>query len=344
MIKNVFISYRRKGVGSPLAQAIKAKIENLDRDLHVFLDVDDLPSGHFGPNLIEAISSCDYFIPIITEDYLHFHDLESDWVVKEIKMALDKGKTIIPIFNGAITWPILPEIISGLKASHSLSYYHDHSNSTIQQLAKRIGIEFPSKKRRSRWLYPSIVMIVISILTAGYIFWISNPKIMLSSSIDSLTTKDISKFNNSRAPSELRKIKPIRLAVLPFSYNGSKESYKDLVNGFAQMMISSLQSTESIQILERVDLVKVTNELSLQNKATIDQTTAVQIGKLIGANRIILGSFFEIMGQFRVDAKLICVETGEILASYGKTGKASEFVRMSEDLAKSIQIQLRGIR
>ena len=63
----------------------------------------------------------------------------------------------------------------------------------------------------------------------------------------------------------------------------------------------------------------------LNNSEKFDQSTATKIGKLLGAEMIITGTYFEMFGSLRIDAKLINVETGEIAFSVGADGAREQF-------------------
>jgi hypothetical protein len=77
-------------------------------------------------------------------------------------------------------------------------------------------------------------------------------------------------------------------------------------------------------------------ELSASDK--VDQSTAAKVGKLVGAKYLVVGSFFDLMGTLRIDARMLEVETGEIIGTAGQNGKMDDFfglqALLSDDLAK----------
>jgi hypothetical protein len=72
----------------------------------------------------------------------------------------------------------------------------------------------------------------------------------------------------------------------------------------------------------------------------VDPKTAVKVGKLVGAKYIVVGSYFELMGSFRVDARLIETETSKILFSAGETGKRADFLSIESRLASKLETAL----
>jgi hypothetical protein len=74
----------------------------------------------------------------------------------------------------------------------------------------------------------------------------------------------------------------------------------------------------------------------LSRTKAFEPETASKIGKLLGAELILTGAYFEMFGSFRIDARLIDVETGEILKSEGVDGETSHFFKLEKQLAWKI--------
>ncbi len=123
------------------------------------------------------------------------------------------------------------------------------------------------------------------------------------------------------------------VAVLYFDYEGKDAELGVLKKGLAQMLISDLQGSESIRVVERDRLQEVIAELKLQATNKIDQATAVKAGKLLGARYLVLGGYFDVMKSFRADARVVEVETGRVLFSVGATGKPEDFLSLEQKLS-----------
>ncbi|HEX2623133.1 MAG TPA: toll/interleukin-1 receptor domain-containing protein, partial [Phototrophicaceae bacterium] len=59
---------------------------------NVFLDLDNINEGRFKNTIVDAIYNCTYFIAL-----LGHNSLDSEWVCREIRHALDFDRTIIPV-------------------------------------------------------------------------------------------------------------------------------------------------------------------------------------------------------------------------------------------------------
>jgi TolB-like protein len=126
---------------------------------------------------------------------------------------------------------------------------------------------------------------------------------------------------------------PPTVAVLYFDYEGKDGELGLLKKGLAQMLISDLSATTSVRVVERDRLESVLGELKLQQSAKIDQASAVKAGKLLGARYLVLGGYFDVMKTLRTDARVVEVETGRVLQSFGANGKPDDFLALEQKLA-----------
>jgi TolB-like protein len=107
------------------------------------------------------------------------------------------------------------------------------------------------------------------------------------------------------------------IAVLPFenggSYGKDKEDFEALRKGLAAMLISELAQNPEVRLVDRSETQRILDEQGLAVAERVDKETAAKVGKLVGARYMVTGSFIDLYGDFRIDARLINVETGEIM-------------------------------
>jgi TolB-like protein len=107
------------------------------------------------------------------------------------------------------------------------------------------------------------------------------------------------------------------IAVFPFSNGGSygqgKEDFDALERGIAGMMISELAQNPAARVVERQEIQRIIDEQNLVGQNRVDPQTAAKVGKLVGARYVVAGTFIDFYGDFRVDVRLVNVETGEIV-------------------------------
>ncbi len=137
-----FISYRRQG-GDKFALAVLHGLWT--RGFDAFLDVKDISSGEWLPQLLKGIERSPNFILILSPNLLaEKKDGDADWVREEILHALARGKKIVPIQLEDFSYPtVLPKEMAELPAQQVIMHHHDQPNATFDKLE-----EFLRKKKK----------------------------------------------------------------------------------------------------------------------------------------------------------------------------------------------------
>ena len=133
--------------------------------------------------------------------------------------------------------------------------------------------------------------------------------------------------------------KKITLAVLYFDNNSiaDKEKMEPLGKGMASMLITELTKVKAFRVVERERLNDVLAELKLSQTGVIEQSTAQKIGKLLGAQTLLLGSFMNSFGsKIRVDLRIVETETGLTLKAEEVTGDVEDLFDIVRDLAVKV--------
>ncbi len=108
--------------------------------------------------------------------------------------------------------------------------------------------------------------------------------------------------------------KPV-VSVLYFENRGGGPEVDVLRKGFAEMIITDLVAWDGVTVVERGRLEDVLKEQKLQSTKAFDKSTAVKVGKLVGAQYAITGTLVVSGGQLRVDANVTSVDKGDVVAS-----------------------------
>jgi TolB-like protein len=127
-----------------------------------------------------------------------------------------------------------------------------------------------------------------------------------------------------------------RLAIIYFDNSGGEAGMEKLKKGLADMLITDLSNVNMLAIVEREKLEEILKEQKLNNTKEFDPNTATKVGKLLGAQVILTGGYFEMMGSLRIDARFIDVESGKILKSDGVDGVFSNFFKIQKQLSWKI--------
>ena len=215
------------------------------------------------------------------------------------------------------------------------------------------------KKNQSTLKYIFGGVVILLILISGLLYLTNNNSSNTETIKDDLKdVKEIisgdSELKNMNNSGDLNIVKDLnentldveskKLAIIYFDNTSEEPRLNKLKKGLAGMLISDLSNVNMIDIVERDKIQEILNEQKLNNSEKFDQNSASQVGKLLGAEMILTGAYFEMFGSFRIDARFIDVETGKILKSEGVDGKSSNFFKLEKQLIwkiiKNLEITL----
>ncbi len=92
-------------------------------------------------------------------------------------------------------------------------------------------------------------------------------------------------------------------------------------------------------VVERQQLLLALEELKLGSSDLADPATRLRIGRVVGANQMIFGSFMALGGVIRLDLRLVDVETGRVLKASERSTRDSdpaEWMRLAREAAKAL--------
>jgi TolB-like protein len=132
--------------------------------------------------------------------------------------------------------------------------------------------------------------------------------------------------------------KNITLAILDFENNciQDREKFDPLTSGIPSMLASKLTNITKLKFVERERLNDVLNELNLDQSTEIDPSTAQNLGKLLGARALILGSFMILDDKMRVDLRIVETETGLTIKAEEVTGDSDNLFDIISELSEKI--------
>jgi TolB-like protein len=134
------------------------------------------------------------------------------------------------------------------------------------------------------------------------------------------------------------------IAILDFKNRSidDHDKFDPMEKGFAELMISQLNGGINLKVIERERIQWIMDEIGLENTPDkFDENSAVRVGKQLGVHTVLLGSFIKTKNEIWLSARMVKVETSEILATESVKGDADEFFELAEKLsvkvAKSIK-------
>jgi TolB-like protein len=131
------------------------------------------------------------------------------------------------------------------------------------------------------------------------------------------------------------------VAVFPFEDGGWTGMEADdrgaMSIGLQQLLLNELSRNANLRIVERNALREILAEIDLGTSGRVDANTAAQVGRLVGARYVVLGTFSDLGGsQPMLTGRVVSVETSEILEAEQVTGRKEELYRMVVQLSGDI--------
>ncbi len=135
------------------------------------------------------------------------------------------------------------------------------------------------------------------------------------------------------------------MAIIDFKNRSidKKAQYDPMEQGFADLLITRLNNSSGLKVVERERIQWILDEMKLQDKYNMEG--AVRAGKLLGAQTVLLGSFIINDDKIWLGGRLVKVETGEILLTDEIKGEADEVFdlvdKLSEKISEKINVTLK---
>lgn len=126
-------------------------------------------------------------------------------------------------------------------------------------------------------------------------------------------------------------VKPT-VAILYFDYDKTDE-LEVLKKGLAQMLITDLAGHPSVVLVERARVQAVFDELKLTETKKVDPATAVKVGKVLSAKYVLIGGYFQLLGQMQINTRLVNTETSATIPGPGVRGKPDAFFDLEAELS-----------
>lgn len=158
---------------------------------------------------------------------------------------------------------------------------------------------------------------------------------------------DILKKTNSLSCGTLQKPGVTTVAVMEFdnfSIGEYQEKLGPIGKGLADFFEHDFSKISDVSVIERDKINYVLKELELQQSGAVDQSTAVEVGKILGAKFMVFGSITQLDDDHtRMVVRLVNVETSEIVASVDREGKPhySDMEKeLVDDLARQMNVKI----
>jgi len=132
----------------------------------------------------------------------------------------------------------------------------------------------------------------------------------------------------------------LTVAVAEFRAESLPADLQMLRKSFPDALITELGRARTVRIVEKEFLEQILTELKFQASPYIDESSKVQVGRLLGARVFISGSLAMVNENLVVRARLVSVENAEMLGEAEAVGVRENILGMQKDLARQIGYKL----
>lgn len=125
------------------------------------------------------------------------------------------------------------------------------------------------------------------------------------------------------------------VAVLDFTglMIGEGANSAPLGKAVAAMLVTELSDRDGIRVIERYHLQDLLMEQRLSLSGRVEDETALEVGKMVGAQFTIYGQVTSIGETTRMDMRIVNVETTEVMQVEKLSGETAELLSMVVDMA-----------
>lgn len=132
---------------------------------------------------------------------------------------------------------------------------------------------------------------------------------------------------------------PATVGVFPFLYEGDDPNWEPLALAIPEMLTTDLAVTGRLQVLERLHVQALLDEMALGASGRVDEATAARSGRLLGSGNIVQGRF-RIDDDARIGIDAAVVEVREPGLEAVDPLSAEDAVERLFDLEKQLALDL----
>ena len=333
MAEEVFISY-----GSADRERIQDLVTRL-RQAGVTVWIDEAGiegAAMWSQEIVGAINNCNILILAISTN-----SAQSKNVVRELALASEDDKTILPVFIEPTEIPeSMKYQLAGIQRVEYFEGNEDESIGGVLRALKRLGIstdgdsenqalgQVPASKPQGKAKSPALALAAIAVVALLALVFILKPG-------DVQSTVKPSAPTNEPVTATQPETKPLdknRIVILPFKNIGTPGENDHIVEG----IVDDLNI-----MLTNVDGLKVIGSVSAKTYRDSDKTPA-EIGQELNAGTLLQGSIQKTGTGLKINVRLIDTTSSENTWAKSFSGSESDRSKFQQEIIQSIVNKTRG--
>ena len=351
MSPEVFISYAAKDRNRVLSLVKRLR----DAGVTVWIDQAGIDvSTMWSQEIVNAIRDCKVMLLSISP-----HSTESENVVKELALASERKKPIIPVYLEPSNIPGTMEYqLAGIQRVEYFAESEDVAfRAMIRSLIKR-GVTVEASKaefegddtveaslaahqsqlKLNRKMAPATGIIIAAAITLVAIatYFLASTKENKLSDLKDQTSQikpTESKFALSQAKTlqtSSETLSTTKLAVLPFKVLGSNDN-KFLAEGMTMELISKLQPISGLTVIASNSTMKFKDS----------SLSPIEIGQQLNAGSLLQGTIQQGNDKLKVIVNLVNANSQEVKWSQSFNGSTSDMLKLQGEIAQSVASKLK---
>ncbi|MFO7914559.1 MAG: tetratricopeptide repeat protein [Candidatus Krumholzibacteriales bacterium] len=127
------------------------------------------------------------------------------------------------------------------------------------------------------------------------------------------------------------------IAVINFDGSALDQDMKPLALGLAELTANDLAKISSLNVIERIKINTILDELKFSQSRYADPAVAPRVGKLLGSRRLVLGNIVETGDEeLRIDGAVVNTIGGDALRTGAAEGKLKKFFEVQKNFVFSV--------
>ena len=131
-------------------------------------------------------------------------------------------------------------------------------------------------------------------------------------------------------------LNPPRISVLDFSVESNNPQLEYLGKGFAEFLGVELNRSNQLRVIERSRRNDLIEELNLGLTGLADESRQVELGKILQADYLLMGSLFDIENTLFITFRMVATENTQVILHEKISGSVGAFESLSAEAASCI--------
>ncbi|AWB66619.1 hypothetical protein C2869_09330 [Saccharobesus litoralis] len=116
---------------------------------------------------------------------------------------------------------------------------------------------------------------------------------------------------------------------------------KQMIEQLVPDLLTASLSQLPITIVERQKLLEILNEQKLSSSQLADESTRIRLGKLLGAQYMLFGTYLKIGPQAQMELRIVNTETTEIVATASAEQGHNDLLTTTETISQQLSLSFK---